>query len=56
MVLEEKAKKGILKIAIFRFLRIFFSLREKVFRRFNDRTQAYFLKKIIEIGEVPVGP
>ena len=28
----------------------------KVFRRFNDRTQAYFLKKIIEIGEESVGP
>ena len=57
MVLEEKSKKGILKIAIFRFLRKFFpnpdflekyEVSGKKFFGVAMNTQAYFLKKLLK--------
>ena len=67
MVLKEKTKKDILKIAIFRFLRIFFPKNPDFLEKYEVWGKKFFgismtvhkrtsSKKIIEIGEVPVGP
>ena len=67
MVLKEKTKKDILKIAIFRFLRIFFPKNPDFLEKYKVWGKKFFgismtvhkrtsSKKIIEIGEVPVGP
>ena len=65
MILGGKAKKHSqnrnfpIFTDIFRKIPIFsenMKFEGKLFRRFNDRTQAYLLKKIIEIEDVPVGP
>ena len=58
MVLEEKAKKGILKIEIYRFLRKFFPKKPDLLGKYEVsgkkffgvamNTQAYFLKKLLK--------
>ena len=67
MVLKEKTKKDILKIVIFRFLRLFFSKNPDFLGKYEVSGKKFFgvsmtvhkrtsSKKIIEIEEVPVGP